>query len=68
MSENILVVDDELSNRRIVEQVLSRAGYRVATADGGITALQQIDSFRPDLIVLAWMSYENYASAKTTLR
>jgi two-component system response regulator AtoC len=55
MSENILVVDDELSNRRIVEQVLSRAGYRVATADGGITALQQIDSFRPDLIVLDYM-------------
>ena len=55
MSENILVVDDELSNRRIVEQVLSRAGYRVETTDDGATALKQLDSLRPDLIVLDYM-------------
>lgn len=55
MSENILVVDDELSNRRIVEQVLSRAGYNVETADDGAEALKRLDAFRPDLIVLDYM-------------
>ena len=55
MSENILVVDDELSNRRIVEQVLSRAGYSVETADDGAEALKRLDAFRPDLIVLDYM-------------
>ena len=55
MSENILIVDDELSNRRILEQVLSRAGYSVETADGGSRVLNQLDSFRPDLIILDYM-------------
>ena len=58
MSENILVVDDELSNRRIVEQVLSRAGYSVETADDGAEALKRLDAFRPDLIVLDFMMPE----------
>jgi len=52
MSENILIVDDELSNRRILEQVLARAGYSVETADAGSRALEQLDAFRPDLIIL----------------
>jgi len=55
MSENILIVDDELSNRRILEQVLSRAGYSVETVDGGSRALNQLDAFRPDLIILDYM-------------
>ena len=55
MSENILIVDDELSNRRILEQVLSRAGYSVETADGGSRALEQLDALRPDVIILDYM-------------
>ena len=55
MSENILIVDDELSNRRILEQVLARAGYSVETADAGSRALEQLDAFRPDLIILDYM-------------
>jgi DNA-binding NtrC family response regulator len=55
MSESILIVDDELSNRRILEQVLSRAGYRVEAADAGSRALNQLDAFRPDLIILDYM-------------
>ena len=55
MSENILIVDDELSNRRILEQVLSRAGYSVETVDGGSRALEQLDAFRPDVIILDYM-------------
>jgi DNA-binding NtrC family response regulator len=55
MSESILIVDDELSNRRILEQVLSRAGYSVEAADAGSRALNQLDAFRPDLIILDYM-------------
>ena len=55
MSENILIVDDEPSNRRILEQVLARAGYSVETADDGAEALEQLDAFRPDLIILDYM-------------
>ena len=55
MSENILVVDDEPSNRSILAQVLGRAGYAVETADDGADALKQLDTFRPDLIVLDYM-------------
>jgi len=55
MSENILIVDDEPSNRRIVEQVLSRTGYRVETAEDGAEALKQLETFHPDLIILDYM-------------
>ena len=58
MSDNILVVDDELSNRRIVEQVLSRAGYRVETAEDGAKALKKLEAFHPDLIILDYMMPE----------
>ena len=58
MSENILIVDDELSNRRIMEQVLTRAGFTVETADDGAEALKQLDAFRPDLIILDYMMPE----------
>src|SRR4029434_4307855 len=47
--------DDEPSNRRIIEQVLSRTGYRVEAAEDGAEALKQLEGFRPDLIVLDYM-------------
>lgn len=55
MSEQILVVDDEPSNRKILEQVLARIGYRVQTADDGAQALGQLETLRPDLIILDYM-------------
>jgi len=55
MSDNILIVDDEPSNIRIVEQVLSRTGYRVETAEDGAEALKQLETFHPDLIILDYM-------------
>src|SRR5437660_792611 len=55
MSENILVVDDELSNRRILEQVLVRAGYNVETASDGSEALKKLESSRPEAIILDYM-------------
>ena len=50
--EKILVVDDEASIRRILETRLKLAGYNVATAADGQEALEQFNSFQPDLVIL----------------
>ena len=39
MPIRVLVADDELAPRRILEQVLAKAGYTVSTADGGQEAV-----------------------------
>lgn len=48
----ILAVDDEESIRTIIEGQLIDAGYRVATAGSGSSALDLIESTPPDLVVL----------------
>lgn len=48
----ILVVDDEASVVEVVRLYLERDGYQVAVAHDGATALNQVDTFEPDLIVL----------------
>ncbi|MDZ8188272.1 MAG: response regulator transcription factor [Nostoc sp. ChiSLP02] len=50
--EKILVVDDEVSIRRILETRLSMIGYDVVTAGDGEEALLKFRSYDPDLIVL----------------
>ncbi|HEV8342655.1 MAG TPA: sigma-54 dependent transcriptional regulator [Candidatus Binatia bacterium] len=55
MSDKILVVDDELSNRKILEQELTYKGYAVETANGGSEALKKVESSRPDLLILDYM-------------
>lgn len=53
---NVLVVDDEPDIRALVSEILQDEGYRVATADGGASARQQLRERRPDLILLdIWM-------------
>jgi DNA-binding response OmpR family regulator len=51
----ILVVDDERSISEVVSLYLNRAGYRVKIAYDGLSALQMIQSQKPDLIVLDLM-------------
>ncbi len=48
----ILVVDDEPAIHRMMQRVLGRAGYRVASADDGEQALKKIVRRPPDLIIL----------------
>lgn len=48
----ILVVDDNPTNIQVLFDVLSEIGYRVAIAKSGDAALQRLQSFRPDLILL----------------
>jgi two-component system KDP operon response regulator KdpE len=48
----ILVVDDEAAIGRAVETNLSRHGFRVRAAQTGQEAIDGLDSFRPDLVLL----------------
>src|SRR5208337_3588478 len=47
----ILVVDDEPSVRESLGMLLMSAGYDVAMADNGVSAVSQLDRAVPDLIV-----------------
>jgi chemosensory pili system protein ChpA (sensor histidine kinase/response regulator) len=46
-----LVVDDSLSARRALAQLLSDSGYEVATASDGLDAIASIDEHTPDVIL-----------------
>lgn len=48
---DVLVVDDDAEMRRVVELVLTDAGYRVRTAPDGRSALAAIEQRPPDLLV-----------------
>ncbi|WP_066381784.1 MULTISPECIES: sensor histidine kinase [unclassified Anabaena] len=48
----ILVVDDTLTNLEIISIALTEEGFAVATAMNGETALEQIQTRLPDLILL----------------
>jgi two-component system, OmpR family, KDP operon response regulator KdpE len=48
----ILVADDEVAIGRAVETNLSRHGFQVRAAHDGRSALENLASFRPDLILL----------------
>jgi diguanylate cyclase (GGDEF)-like protein len=48
----LLVVDDELLNRDVLQRRLVRAGYRVLTADSGQSALDIAGAQRVDLVLL----------------
>ena len=48
----ILVVEDEPSLRRLYRGDLAEEGYEVATASNAPEALAQIETVRPDLVVL----------------
>lgn len=47
----ILIVDDEVSIRRVIELKLKNRGYRVATASNGEDGLKKIYTEKPDAVV-----------------
>jgi FixJ family two-component response regulator len=51
-SKLILVVDDEQSIRRNIEKMLVKAGYGVVTASSYLDAIEKLEQYRFDLIVL----------------
>ena len=48
----ILVVDDELTVRSLLHDVLELEGFRVREAEDGPTALVSLHERRPDLVIL----------------
>jgi DNA-binding NtrC family response regulator len=55
MSETVLIVDDDPVQRRLLEAMIARFGYRTVTADGGDPALALLigaEAVRIDAVVL----------------
>jgi two-component system cell cycle response regulator DivK len=52
MSKRILVVEDTEDNRRILRDLLTRAGYELIEATDGETGVTMAATHRPDLILM----------------
>lgn len=52
MSKVILVVDDDMMNRRMAEFMLKRKGYEMMTADSGAAGIACLQDKVPDLLLL----------------
>ncbi len=49
---NIMIVEDEANQRRLMQTVLEQFGYTVTTAENGLDALDMLDKKHIDLIIL----------------
>ncbi|MGK7918590.1 MAG: diguanylate cyclase [Trichodesmium sp.] len=52
ITENILIVDDQLLNLRVLTSMLTRKNYQVRKATDGETAIEAVKIEPPDLIIL----------------
>ena len=48
----VLVVDDSLTQREIICDVLEKGGLKAAVASDGIEALERLGKYQPDLVIL----------------
>jgi adenylate cyclase len=55
MPNKILIVDDEPFNLDLLEQELSDHHYDIERAGDGAEALEKVESFKPDLLLLDYM-------------
>ncbi len=55
MSKTILIVDDDPTIRDVLELYLRREGFAALTAADGASALREVRSHKPDLVVLDLM-------------
>jgi DNA-binding response OmpR family regulator len=49
---NIMIVEDDVNQRKLMSAVLEQYGYTVICADNGLNALEQLDKKHVDLIIL----------------
>ena len=52
MKKRILVVEDEQDNRRILRDLLTKAGFDMIEAENGAAAVASAQTSRPDLILM----------------
>ncbi|MFC1859726.1 PleD family two-component system response regulator, partial [Thermodesulfobacteriota bacterium] len=50
--KKILVVDNDLFVLKMMEKILIKEGYEVATAEGGLAALDLLKSYTPDVMFI----------------
>ncbi len=55
MPNKVLIVDDEPFNLDLLEQELADQNYVVERANDGVEALEKVESFKPDVILLDYM-------------
>ncbi len=60
--KKILVIDDEIAIRELIELVLKKENYLVKTAENGVAGLKEVNTFQPDLVLLDLMlpDYSGY--------
>lgn len=54
----ILVVEDDMATRKILEKQLSMNGYETATAENGVEALSIAGETQPEIVISDWMMPE----------
>ena len=52
MHERILIVDDEAAVANLLEQALRHEGYEVARAEDGMEAMNRLQVFKPDVVIM----------------
>ena len=55
MNEHIMVIDDDIHIGNMLEEALSRDGYKVSRAYSGTEALMLLSAQKPDLVLLDLM-------------
>ena len=50
--KNVLIVDDSPTERHILTELLSGAGYQVTTAESGDEGIERARQVKPDLILM----------------
>ena len=59
MPLKVLIVDDEASYRRLLDDYLTRQGFATATAGSVDQAIELSTQFEPDVLILDWMLHDH---------
>jgi two-component system cell cycle response regulator DivK len=52
MGKTVLVIEDQVDNRRIMRDLLTNAGYEVIEAITGLEGVEAAETHQPDLILM----------------